>query len=260
MLQLTDPQTKVDELVAFIKHTFEENNKTHAVVAVSGGIDSALSLSLTVMALGAENVTPVLLPYDQQSVEDSELILQHHHISESQWVKVNIRNAVNTVCEQLQLSPKTKDPQEKIRVGNIMARQRMVVVYDTAKSLNALVCGTENKSEHYLGYFTRFGDAASDLEPIASLYKTQVRQLAEFLQLPPQFLTKAPSAGLWEDQTDETEMGFSYEQADQVLHYLIDEAFKPEEIVIEGVSDSTVKKVTSQVAAMRFKLNVPYML
>jgi NAD+ synthase len=260
LLRLHDPQAKVDEIVHFIKQTFAENHKPHAVIAVSGGIDSALALTLLTRALGASHITPLLLPYAEQPVADAQLIARHNSIPEAQWRTVNIQPLVDTACEQLSLSPQTQDAADKIRVGNIMARSRMIVVFDTAKKLNALVCGTENKSEHFLGYFTRFGDAASDLEPLSQLYKTQVRQLAEYLELPAVFTTKAPSAGLWEDQTDELEMGFSYEQADQVLHYLIDQAYQPADITIPEIDSEVVRSVIAQVEAMRFKLHVPYEL
>ena len=134
-----------------------------------------------------------------------------------------------------------------------MARVRMIAVFDLAKQLDALVCGTENKSEKYLGYFTRFGDEASDIEPIQHLYKTQVKVLARQLQLPPVFLQKAPSAGLWADQTDEKELGFSYEQADQVLVELID----------GEQSDPTAEikeKVKQRIISQEFKRQAPYRL
>ena len=111
------------------------------------------------------------------------------------------------------------------------------------------MCGTENKSEHHLGYFTRFGDSASDVEPIAGLYKTQVWEMAKELGLPEIFYTKAPSAGLWEGQTDENEMGFSYAEADKVLMGQI-----------EGIDMSVVEKVQKMVKANRFKLEVPYVI
>jgi NAD+ synthase len=128
------------------------------------------------------------------------------------------------------------------------------------KKLKALVCGTENKSEHYLGYFTRFGDGASDLEPILGLYKTQVRELAEHLKLPEKYLEKAPSAELWQGQTDEQELGFSYEDADRVMAELIDHKKPIEEIKVEGVDDATVGRIIARVKATEFKHQVPYKL
>jgi NAD+ synthase len=156
---------------------------------------------------------------------------------------------------------------DSLRKGNAMARARMMVVYDVAKELNALVCGTENKSEKYLAYFTRFGDEASDVEPIQHLYKTQVRQLAAFLRLPEQFITKAPSAGLWDGQTDEAELGFSYDQADQVIEGFLQEIKQVENITqlaAVTISQKTeldlpiVEAVLKRIKNNHFKHEVPY--
>jgi len=136
----------------------------------------------------------------------------------------------------------------------------MIIIFDQTKKLDALVCGTENKSEKYLGYFTRFGDEASDLEPIQHLYKTQVWQLAKDLNIPQQFISKAPTAGLWDGQTDEQELGFSYSQADEVLKQFIDENKKPDEIKIDGIEKKIVRKIVKQVQSQKFKLEVPYHL
>ena len=134
-----------------------------------------------------------------------------------------------------------------------------MLVYDLARQHNALVCGTENKSEHYLGYFTRFGDAASDLEPLCNLYKTQVRSLAQHLELPAVFWQKAPSAGLWAGQTDEAELGFTYQQADMVLHQHVDLHQLPADIpTLTGIDPTVVIAVMNQVQTSAFKLVVPY--
>jgi NAD+ synthase len=252
-LQLQQPDRVLAHCQEFIRQTFIQAGKTQAVVAVSGGIDSALSLTLTVKALGADQVTPLFLPYDNQSTADSQLICEFNQIPQANWRTVNIQPVVKQFIQAL-----PGVDQDQVRLGNIMARSRMIVVYDFAKAQNALVVGTENKSEHYLGYFTRFGDAASDLEPITHFYKTQVRQLVHYLNLPDILVTKAPSAGLWPDQTDETHMGFTYQQADLVLEQLIDEGKLPQDINVEGISTETINNVTSWVTAMAFKRQVPY--
>ncbi len=254
-LLFSHPEDQVHQITTFIQKIFSRAKKSDAVIAVSGGIDSALSLALVVKALGVDHVTAVLLPHHLQPMEDARVIVEHLALPSKNIVEIDIQPIVATAATSLQVAEN-----EVVRLGNLKARARMMCIFDMAKKKNALVCGTENKSEHYLGYFTRFGDAASDLEPISHLYKTQVRQLVEFLQLPKVFLEKAPSAGLWLGQTDEQEMGFSYVQADQVLEQLIDQKKNVSEVQIEGISRETIEKIARQVEAMQFKLEVPYIL
>lgn len=250
-----DVQKLIDQLVFFIQDAFKAQNKTKAVIGVSGGIDSAVSLTLLAKAIGIENITALLLPYGDQSTEDGKLIATHVGIPENQMIEVNIKPIVVCTIDVLKV-PK----EEAVRIGNLKARARMLCIFDTAKALDAMVCGTENKSEHFLGYFTRFGDAASDIEPISSLYKTQVRIIAAALGTPQVFLDKAPSAGLWSGQTDEEEMGFTYEQADLVLEQLIDQKKEPTQITVQGLDHSVVAKILNQVDSMKFKLHVPYQI
>lgn len=220
------------EVVTFIKQVFRREKIKKAVVAVSGGIDSSLVLTLTVKALGAKNVFALQLPYGRQSTQLSDLIVDFVKTPPTNRRRVNIKTAVDSF--------KVKD---KTRLGNIMARARMIYAYDLAKKLGALVVGTENKSEKLLGYYTRFGDEASDLEPIIHLYKTQVRQLALKFALPEAIINQTPSAGLWQGQTDQQELGFSYDVADQVL---------------QGKKSN--KKVLNRLKKVAFKKRVPYTL
>jgi NAD+ synthase len=254
-LRLDQPQYTIETIVDFLQNTFDTQAKTIAVTAVSGGIDSALSLTLLAHTLSPEHIFPVMLPYGDQSVTDSQAMIEFAGIPQQNWITINIKPMVDLMVEM-----QTIPPDDRVRLGNIMARVRMMFVYDIAKQKNALVCGTENKSEKHLGYFTRFGDEASDIEPIQHLYKTQVRQLAQYLELPTHIQTKAPSAGLWENQTDELELGFSYEVADQVLVQLVDEGRAPADITVEGVSPNTIQKVLEQVEHNAFKHEVPYIL
>lgn len=252
-VELPHPEQTIDHLVDFLKTTFQAQQRTKGVIAVSGGIDSALSLALLTRALGKENVIPVVLPYSDQVSDDNYKIIDFLEISREKVHYHNIQMIVDAAITTLKIGLK-----DKLRAGNLKARARMMCVFDIAKAENALVCGTENKSEHYLGYFTRFGDAASDIEPICQLYKTQVRQLVKHLGLPEVFLAKPPSAGLWAGQTDEAEMGFTYAQADEVLVQLIDQKVPAEKIVIDGIAPEIVQKITKQVEVMAFKLHVPY--
>ena len=248
---------KINDLILFLQKTFADTSKKNAVIAVSGGIDSALSLSLLNQALAKDQIWPVLLPYDRQDMTDAETLLDFWQIPMENRKIINISSMVDAVCKSLQI-----EASDKLRKGNVMARIRMIAIFDYAKAKDALVVGTENKSEHYLGYFTRFGDEASDLEPILGLYKTQVRQLVKELNLPKIFLEKAPSAGLWQDQSDEQEFGFSYELADQVLQYLIDQKIDQEKIpeLFSQEQRPLVAKVLLRVAQMSFKHQVPYRL
>lgn len=264
-LVLPKPQQTVDDVISFLKELYQRANITQAVIAVSGGIDSALSLTLVSEALGPKNVWPLFLPFKEQSTTDSEAIAAINRIPKSHWRTVQIDPIVEAL--EKTVAPHTSKRMDSLRKGNAMARARMMVVYDTAKELNSLVCGTENKSEKYLAYFTRFGDEASDIEPIQHLYKTQVRQLASFLNLPEQFVTKAPSAGLWDGQTDEDELGFSYEQADQVIEGFLQEIKTVENITQLGavkISEKTeidlavVEAVLQRVKKNHFKHEVPY--
>lgn len=231
-----------------------KSHKTKAVIAVSGGIDSAVSVSLLVKALGPHAVFPIFLPYGDQDMRDARTIVKWNQIPEKNWQEIQIQ----PVVEALQTALSDGKKQDEMRLGNIMARVRMIFVFDRAKELDALVCGTENRSEKYLGYFTRFGDSASDLEPITNLYKTQVRLVAQELDLPPVFLEKAPSAGLWADQTDETELGFSYEEADRIMNLTFDHKKSEKEIEAQGLDSAKIKKVLARVSAMQFKQEVPY--
>ena len=244
-------------LSQFLQDTFVKTNKKNAVIAVSGGIDSALSLSLLAQALPKNQIWPILLPYGRQDMSDAETILDFWQIPIENRKILNISSMVDAICKSLLI-----DDADKLRKGNAMARVRMIAIFDYAKSKDALVVGTENKSEHYLGYFTRFGDEASDIEPLVTLYKTQVRQMARELNLPEIFLQKKPSADLWLDQSDEQELGFSYELADQVLTYLIDQKVSSADIPALFTQEKKieVEKVLARIQAMAFKREVPYSL
>ena len=231
------------QIINFIVQVYSRARKNKAVMAVSGGIDSAVALTLLAKALGPDKVYPVFLPYGDQSTAHSKLMAEFNQIPRRQWREININDSVDQLVKSIH------ERSDRLRQGNIMARIRMIIIYDLAKQLDALVCGTENKSEHELGYYTRYGDAASDLEPIVHLYKTQVRQLAEQLQLPSQIMTQPPSAGLWTGQTDEEELGFNYQEADLVL---LGQTGK--------IDEQVVAKVRQRARANEFKKHLPYSL
>lgn len=258
-LLLLDPVAEVRRIQSFLQERFQQTKLQNAVVAVSGGIDSALAVTLASQALGKDRVFPVLMPYAKQDMTDAWTIIDHLGIEKQQCRVINIQSSVEALSKSLQITGTAAEA--SLRLGNIMARLRMILTYDRAKELSALVVGTENKSEHYLGYFTRFGDEASDIEPLRHLYKTQVRQLAEFLRLPVVFLEKAPSAGLWEGQSDENELGFSYTEADQVLFQLIEGGVTPKKLPHNlDFAPDHIERILQRLRKVAFKHEVPYLL
>lgn len=248
-------QKTVNNLVTFLKNTFLKADFSRAVIALSGGLDSSTSCALIVKAIGKENIFPVLLPYGKlnaQGTIDALELINDLRIPKRNIIQIDIKKIVDLMIKQdLKMS--------SIRKGNIMARIRMTILFDQAKKQKAMVVGTENKSEHLLGYFTRFGDEASDIEPLRNLYKTQVYQIARYLNIPLKIIKKSPSAGLWENQNDEKEFGFTYKIADQILSLLYDEKRTIDEVLKKGFSPLVVKKVTAWLLKNRFKQILPYL-
>jgi len=174
-------------------------------IGISGGIDSAVTTALCVKALGPQKVFGILMPYGQQSdIHDSKLIIDFLKIKSK---KNNIKPFVDSFNFK----------KNKYVNANIMSRVRMILLYAHANLHNGLVVGTTNKSEFEIGYFTKHGDGGCDLEPIANLFKTEIFEFAKFLKIPDQIINKKPSAGLWDGQSDEGELGFSYEALDKFL-------------------------------------------
>lgn len=246
MLHL-NPQETAQDLEKFIKNTFKSQGFKRTVIGISGGIDSTTALALVTHTLGAENVYTLSLSYGKKTT-NFQLHTTNYH-------EVDIQPIVESIKNEL----KGSDPlSSKLRLGNIMARVRMIILYDYAKRHNALVCGTENRSEHFLGYFTRFGDEASDLEPLIGLYKTQVRELAKYLDIPQRILDAQPSANLWEGQTDQKELGFSYEEADPIIYLYCDKKYSAEAIIKKGYNIKLVNKVIKRIDQSSFKHNLPF--
>lgn len=248
-----NPKETASTLSSFLMDAFQKGGFTKAVIALSGGIDSSTSTALAAQALGKGNVFPLLLPYgnlNTQGTSDARRVIGTLKIPQDNVREVDIAAFVDPLLALDQSI-------DKVRRGNIMARVRMIVLYDQAKKRNALVVGTENKTEHLLGYFTRFGDEASDIEPLRNLYKTQVYQLATYLGIPEPILTKQPTAGLWEGQTDEGEFGFTYKEADEILWLFHDKKMSEEKIVSRGFDRITVTQVISRSDRNAYKHRLP---
>jgi NAD+ synthase len=243
-----------DNLVNFIKVEIDKTGLNKAVLGLSGGIDSAVVAALCVRALGKENVTGICMPYrtsNPSSLNDALAIAENLGINRR---TLEISATVDAFAKGSMVDD---EKNRAIRLGNIMARVRMITLFDYSSADASIVFGTGNKSEICLGYFTLFGDAASAINPIGSVYKTHIFEVAKQLGLPQQVITKAPSADLFEGQTDENEIGFSYIEMDPVIHALTDLNMKPEDVVKEGFSEKLVKTVDSRIRSMAYKLNVP---
>ena len=237
-------------LTEFIRSEIGRAGFSRAVVNLSGGIDSAVSFALAVGALGPQNVLAVRLPYKTSSADS----LEHAQVLIDQFGCPSATIPIAEMVDPLiALDPEISD----MRKGNIMARARMIVAYDQSEAFKALVVGTGNKTEILLGYTTLYGDSACALNPIGDLYKTQVRQLARSLQIPEVIISKPPSADLWTGQTDEGELGFTYEDVDKLLYLLVDQRYRPEECVEAGFAEKFVRKVVERLRRNQFKRVLP---
>ena len=237
-------------LTDFLRTEIGRTGFSRGVIAVSGGLDSALACFLAAEALGKEQVLALRLPYrtsPPDSLDDAETVIRATGVRS---LTLPITDAADALLRDV---PET-DP---IRRGNILARLRMIVAYDQSADFGGLVIGTGNKTEVLLGYTTLFGDSASALNPLGDLYKTQVRQLARHIGVPPAILAKAPSAGLWPGQTDEGELGFTYTDVDRLLFLLVDERLTPDECVAAGFDRSFVDRVLERIRRNQYKRMQP---
>ncbi len=237
-------------LVEFLRNEAGRFGFGKGVIGLSGGIDSALSCFLAVEAFGPENLLALLMPYrtsNPNSLRDAQMVVDQLGISSE---IVEITPMVDPFFE---LSP----DMDRRRRGNVMARTRMIVLYDRSVAWDGLVIGTSNKTELLLGYSTQWGDSASGINPIGDLYKTQVRQMAKALGVPESILQKTPSADLWQDQTDEGELGITYAEADRILYLLFDMRYRIDEVVSMGFDERKVRRLWHLVQRNQYKRRMP---
>ena len=239
-----------NELVKFLRENFKKAGFSKAVLGLSGGIDSALVAYLLRDALGKENVLAIMMPYkssNPDSLNHAKLVVEDLKINAK---TIEITNMIDAYF-------KNEKDASSLRMGNKMARERMSILFDYSSKENALVVGTSNKTEIYLGYSTQFGDSACALNPIGDLYKTNIWDLSRYLKIPNELIEKKPSADLWEGQTDEQEMGLTYKEADQVLYRMLEENKTVKEILAEGFSKDLVDNILKRMNRSEYKRRMP---
>lgn len=239
-----------NELVEFLRENFKKAGFSKAVLGLSGGIDSALVAYLLRDALGKENILAIMMPYkssNPDSLNHAKLVIED--------LKINSKTI--EITDMIDAYFKNEKEATSLRMGNKMARERMSILFDYSSKENALVVGTSNKTEIYLGYSTQFGDSACALNPIGDLYKTNIWDLSRYLKIPNKLIEKKPSADLWEGQTDEQEMGLTYKEADQVLYRMLEENKTVEEVLAEGFNKDLVDNIVRRMNRSEYKRRMP---
>ncbi|MDI6779758.1 MAG: NAD+ synthase [Bacteroidota bacterium] len=237
-------------LVNFLKEQVHKAGFEKVVIGLSGGVDSAVSTFLAVEALGKKNVLAIVMPYktsSPQSLVDAKQIIDMTGIP-------NLSIDITPMVDDFQ---KINSQMDQLRLGNVMARLRMIILYDFSAKEKALVVGTSNKTEILLGYGTIYGDTACAINPLGDLYKTQVWELAKELGVPEYIISKKPTADLWEGQTDEGELGFLYQDVDKLFFEMIDNALTNNELVKLGFDKDFVVNVRNRIRSNEFKRRLP---
>ena len=245
-----DNQAVYKKLIDGIRDYFTKNNAKKAVVGLSGGIDSSLCAKLVADAIGKENVHGLIMPVmgvsSQENIADAVELCKLIGMSYS---VVHINRFLEGF-EDLEWG------QSRIAKMNSASRIRAVLLYNYSNTHNALVIGTSNKTEILLGYFTKYGDGAVDIEVIGELFKTDERELARFIGIPEKIITKTPTAELYHGQTDEGELGVSYDELDKILKLHAD-GKNSKEIANSGFDKKIVDSVLSRVKSNEHKRNMP---
>jgi len=245
-----NPELARGILTGFIHTEVTRAGFRRAVVGLSGGIDSALSCALAAEALGPENVLAVRMPYKTSSPDS----LAHAQLLADQ---LGVRCETFDITDMVEPFVRLDPDISKHRKGNLMARARMIVLYDRSEVFKGLVIGTSNKTEILLGYSTLYGDSASALNPLGDLYKTQLRQLSRAMRLPEEIVNKTPSADLWAEQSDVEDRGLTCEKVDPLLYLLVDQRYNPQECVEAGFDESFVNQVLERIRRSQFKRMLP---
>ncbi|HUR91087.1 MAG TPA: NAD+ synthase [Gemmatimonadaceae bacterium] len=244
-----DPELTAEWLVAFLRDEMERRGFEKVVVALSGGVDSACSTYLAARALGPENVIAVRLPYKTSSADSlahAQLVIDALEI-ESETIEIT--DAVDGYLEN-------EPDADAMRRGNVMARMRMIALFDMSAKHGALPIGTGNKTERLFGYFTWHADDTPPINPLGDLLKTQVLTLSRYLGVPEPIVAKPPTADLVQGQTDEGDMGITYAKADEILNWLVS-GYRPEEIISRGYDAGEVEVVNKRLSSTHWKRKLP---
>lgn len=242
-----------ESAVNSLKDAIVSRGFENAVIGVSGGLDSAIALTLLKQAIDPEHIFSYFMPYrtsSQQSKNDAQLIADHNDVKITEI----------DISEQVDLYFSRFENPGKLRIGNKCARERMSVLFDMAALNNALVIGTSNRSELTMGYGTLFGDLGSSINPIGNILKTQIFKLAEHMGIPQQIINKKPSADLWENQTDEDEMGVSYEMIDSFIYQYFDLNMSIDDIIRGGIDKHICELILKAYKNNAFKKQCPVIL
>jgi NAD+ synthase len=257
-LPAIEPRQAVEVIIGFIRSQMRQAGFERLVVGLSGGVDSATVAFLAARAIGADNLLAVRMAYRTSSVASETDALRVVEALGCRTERVEITPMVDPMLDLIADPDKPVGSDTlNVRRGNVMARQRMIVLYDRSAAFDALVIGTSNKTEALLGYGTLHGDMAAALAPIGDLYKTQLRAVAGELGVPEEIVAKPPSADLWPGQTDEGELGRSYDLLDRALFALVDRRWTVDRCVAAGLDRELVAWVATRVARMEFKRQLP---
>jgi len=237
-------------LCAFIREELHKFGFNKGILGLSGGLDSSVCAALAARALGGKNVLGMILPYKDTFSND---IKDAHALAR----KLGIRTCLLDISPMVDAYFSRYPTEDRLRIGNKMARERMSILYDHSIQEKALILGTSNKTELLIGYGTIHGDMACAINPLGDLYKTQVRALGSYLRLPARILKKAPTAGLWPGQTDEQEVGLKYPEIDAILYELVDERRPAKEVIASGFNKDAVRKIEALIVRSEFKRKMP---
>ena len=251
IMRKIDLKREKDRIIGFIRDQLESAGLNDLIVGISGGIDSAITAALCVEAIGREKVHGFLLPYrlsNAASLEDGKAVAIHLRLNSE---IIDISPMVDAYIE------KYIPDADRLRRGNRMARERMCVLFDQSAKYKGLVAGTGNKSELLTGYVTQHGDGACAFEPLGHLYKTEIFELAKLLKLPDIVITKPPTADLWEEQTDESEMGLTYKTLDEILYVLYEKKQSEKHLIKKGFLQKDINRVIQLYRKSEFKRHLP---